>query len=362
MTATDTVSAPASDVDPSLVQSFAMKVAGDHAVASNGALAYLGDRLGLWRALASTASTTSTELAEQTGLSERYLREWLSAQAAVGYVHYDPQTRRFTFPAEHAAVLADDDSPAALAGLYEVTAAIWAGTDRLAHAFATGEGVGWQDQDPRLVTGVERFFRPLYANSLVTEWLPAVPGLVERLQRGVRVLDVGAGLGTATRMMAQAFPASTFVGVDNHEDSIRRATHAADRSGLSNVTFSTAGATDYSGEAYDVICFFDTLHDLGDPVGALRHARASLATDGIVFAVEPGAGDQLENNLHPLGLAWYSVSTSICLPGSLSQHGQAGLGAQAGPTRMLEVFAEAGFDVSRLVATTPFSLVYEARD
>jgi SAM-dependent methyltransferase len=248
-----------------------------------------------------------------------------------------------------------------MAGVYELIAAIWAGTDRLAHAFATGEGIGWQDQDPRLVSGVERFFRPLYGNSLVQDWLPAVDGLVERLHRGVRVLDMGCGLGTATRMMAQAFPASTFLGVDNHVDSIRRATHAADQSGLSNVSFRTGAATGFTGEAYDVICFFDTLHDLGDPAAALRHARDALAGDGIIFAVEPAAADQLEGNLHPLGLVWYAASTSICVPGSLSQHGHVGLGAQAGPTRTLEVFAEAGFEGAKLVASTPFNLVYEAR-
>ena len=184
-----------------------------------------------------------------------------------------------------------------------VTAAMWAGAERLAHAFATGEGVAWADQDPRVFTGVERFFRPLYASSLVPEWLPAVPGLVERLQRGVRVLDVGCGLGSATRLMAETFPASSFLGVDNHEDSIRRAVRAGERAGLTNVRFATGWATDFAGGPYDVITMFDTLHDLGDPVGALRHARASLAADGIVFAVEPGAADQLEENLHPLGLA-----------------------------------------------------------
>ena len=340
---TDTAATAVVELDLTRVQAFVMKVAGDHAVANNAVLAYLGDRLGLWRTLASMPPTTSFELADRTGLAERYLREWLAAQAAAGYLTYDPVDRRFTLPPEHAMVLADDDSPAALAGEYEVTAAMWAGAERLAHAFATGEGIRWAEQDPRAVTGVERFFRPLYASSLVPQWLPTVDGLVERLQRGARVLDVGCGLGTATRLLASAFPASSFLGVDNHQESIQGAVRTAERSGLTNVDFAVAGATDFDGGPYDVICMFDTLHDLGDPVGALRHARASLAADGIVFVVEPGAADRLEDNLHPLGLAWYACSTALCVPGSLAQTGRAALGAQAGSARTLEVFAEAGF-------------------
>ena len=362
MTMTDTAATPVAQFDLTRVQTFAMKVAGDHAVANNAALAYLGDRLGLWRALASTPATTSSELADRTGLAERYLREWLAAQAAAGYLTYDPAGQRFSLPAEHAMVLADDDSPASLAGEYEVTAAIWAGVERLAHVFVTGEGIPWADQDPRVVTGVERFFRPLYASSLVPEWIPAVDGLAERLQRGARVLDVGCGLGTPTRLMAEAFPASSFRGVDNHEESIRGAVRNAERSGLTNVDFAVAGAADFGGGPYDVICMFDTLHDLWDPIGALRHARASLAADGILFIVEPGAGDRLEDNLHPLGLAWYACSTSLCVPGSLAQGGgHAALGAQAGPARTVDVIAEAGFSVARQAAASQFNLVFEAR-
>ena len=362
MTITETAPDRVAELDLATLEAFATKVVGDHAVANNAALAYLGDRLGLWRALASVPSTTSAELAGQTGLAERYLREWLAAQAAAGYLTYDPVAQRFTLPAEHAMVLADDDSPAALAGEYEVTAAIWAGIERLAHVFVTGEGIPWADQDPRVATGVERFFRPLYTSSLVPEWLPAVDGLVERLRRGVRVLDVGCGLGTATRLMAQEFPASSFLGIDNHEESIRGANRNAERSGLANVDFTVASAADFGGGPYDVICMFDTLHDLSDPVGALRHARASLAADGNLFIVEPGASDRLEENLHPLGLAWYACSTALCVPGSLVRSGgQVSLGAQAGPARTLEVLAEAGFAGARQAAATQFNLVFEAR-
>lgn len=347
-------------VDEGVVEAFAMKVATDQAAGSNSMLVHLGDRLGIWGALASLGSTTSERLAERTGLAERYLREWLSAQAAAGYLVYEPAGRTFTLPAEHAAVLADDSSPAALIGGFDLTAAIWAGVDRLAHAFATGEGIGWHEQDPRLFTACERFFRPLYAGSLVGTWLPAVDGLVERLQQGMRVLDVGCGLGTPTLMMAEAFPASTFVGVDYHDESVRRASYAAELAGRDNVSFEQAGATDFGG-TYDLVCYFDALHDLGDPVGALRHARSHLAQGGLVLAVEPGAADGLEGNLHPLGVSWYAGSTALCVAGSLSQEGTAALGAQAGAARLLQVLDEAGFSLARQVVQTPFNLVLEAR-
>jgi len=350
------------ELDLEQVEAFAQKVATDQAITSNAVLAYLGDRLGLWRTLAETDAVTSEELAGRTGLAERYLREWLAAQAAAGYLAYEPHTRRFRLSAEHAAVLADDDSPAALAGGFEFNAAIWATVDRLAHAYTTGEGIGWHEQDPRLFPAVERFFRPLYRTSVIDAWLPAVDGLVDRLQRGIRVLDVGCGFGTATLLIGHAFPASTVVGVDNHGDSIRRASLAAEQVGApDNVTFTQADAHEYGGGPYDLICFFDTVHDLGDPVGALQHARSALAPDGVVFVVEPAAADALEDNLHPLGLGWYASSATVCLPGSLSQPGHAGLGAQAGPSQLIEVVTRAGFSVTRQVAATPFNLVFEAR-
>jgi SAM-dependent methyltransferase len=361
MTTTDDRPAPA--VDLARVEAFATKLAGDQGVAANAVLAYLGDRLGLWRALAGVPAATAAELADRTGLAERYLREWLAAQAAAGYLEYDPATGSFTLPAEHAAVLADDDSPAAMAGGFEFVAAGWAIADRLAHAFATGEGIGWHTHDPRLWTAVERNFRPFYTGSLVPEWLPALDGVVEKLRAGARVLDVGCGLGTATVLMAEAFPASTFTGIDAHDESVRRATAAAARAGVSDrVTFRTAGAeTAAAGGRYDLVCFFDTLHDLGDPVGALRAARAALTADGAVLAVEPNAGDAVEDNLHPGGLIWYTSSLLVCLPGSLSQPGAAGLGAQAGPARLTAAFREAGFGTARVAATAPYHLVIEGR-
>jgi hypothetical protein len=283
-----------SAVDFALLEQFAGKIAGDQAVATNATLVYLGDKLGLWKALASVDSATSAELADRTGLAERYLREWLSAQAAAGYVLYDPAARRFSLPVEHAAVLAEDDSLASLIGTFEFTSAVWASTDRLAHAYATGDGIGWHEHDPRLFSAVERFFCPLYAASLVGEWIPTVAGLTEKLQAGARVLDVGCGLGTATLMLAEAFEQSTFTGIDYHDESIRRARAAAARSDAgARVTFEVAQADADPGERYDVICFFDALHDMGNPVAALEQAKASLAPGGIVFAVEPGASDKL---------------------------------------------------------------------
>jgi SAM-dependent methyltransferase len=350
------------ELDEAAIEEFAGKVAADQAVATNAVLVYLGDTLGLWRGLAAVTDATSQELADRTGLAERYVREWLAAQAAAGYLHYTPGTGRFRLPAEHAAVLADDDSPAALGGGWEFVAAVWAVTDRLASAYTTGNGFGYDDQDPRLATAVERFFRPLYRTSLVQEWLPAVDGLVERLRSGIRVLDVGCGLGTATVLMAEHFPASSFVGIDVHAESLHRAAQAAEEAGLSDrVRFCRADGQEFDGGPYDLVCYFDALHDMGDPRAALREAREVLAADGVVLAVEPAASDRLEDNLDVLGLSWYASSATACLPSSLGQAGQAGLGAQAGPARLLEVFADAGFPHARTAATTMFNLVIEAR-
>lgn len=346
-------------IDSAQVEQFVLKVATDLGTAHNSVLAYLGDRLGLWTALASNPGSTSTQLATHTGLAERYLREWLAAQAAAGYVVYEPAGGTFTLPGEHAAVLADPDSPVFMAAGFEVIAAVWASVDKLAHGYATGQGVGWHEHDSRLFTGFERFFRPVYRNALVSEWLTAVPGLVEKLESGVRVLDVGCGLGTATAIMAEAFPESTFTGVDYHEESVRRARLAARGAGVSDrVSFAVGEATSYEGE-FDVICLFDTLHDLGDPVGALAHARTHLSPGGWVVAVEPNAGDRLEDNLHPLGLTWYASGHSLCVANSLSQQGEA-LGAQAGPTRTLEAFADGGFPDARVVTQTMLNMVVAA--
>lgn len=352
--------AAADAVDLSDVEEFALKVAGDRAIAYHSILVYLGDRLGLWHQLASVDRVTSHELAQRTGLSERHLREWLATQAAAGYLSYDAASESFGLSAEHALVLADEDSPAAGIAGFEVIAAIWASIDRLANAYTTGEGLAWHEHDARLFTGVDRFYATFYRSSLLTEWLPAVDGLTERLETGIRVADVGCGLGSATILMAQAFPASTFVGIDYHEESVRRATAAAVAAGVSDrVQFLVGDASEYVGE-FDLVCYFDAVHDMGDPVGALGHARSALAPGGQVFAVEPYAEDTLEANLtNPVALTFYAASSALCVPHSVSDGGAA-LGAQAGPARLTAALADAGFRGARVAAATPYNLVLTA--
>lgn len=348
-------------IDLTAVEEFYGKVAVDQAAAYNAVLAYLGDRLGLWRTLASVESATSAELAERSGLAERYLREWLSAQAAAGYVTYDAATGSFAMSPEAAMVLADETGPAFAGATYEVIAAVWASTDRLAHAWTTGEGVAWDEHDARLYRGVDRFYSVAYRTSLVAEWLPAVDGLVERLESGIRVADVGCGLGTATILMAEAFPRSTFVGIDSHEESVRRARVAAQGAGVADrVTFEVGDASSYAG-AFDLVCFFDAVHDMGDPVGVLAHARSLLAPGGVAFAVEPYAEDTLEDNLlNPVALPFYAASSCLCVPHSIADGGAA-LGAQAGPGKLTAAFVDAGFTTARIAATTVGNLVIEGR-
>ena len=344
---------------PADVEAFMGKVAADQAAAYHAVLAYLGDRLGLWQALASVPATTSAELAARSGLAERYVLEWLSGQAAAGYVTYDGATERFSLPTAHAQVLADEGSPFTMVATYEVISAVWASVDRLAHAYATGEGVGWHEHDSRLFTGVERFFRTAYRNALLTEWLPAVDGLVEQLEAGISVVDVGCGLGTSTIMMAEAFPSSHFVGVDYHDESVRRAQAAAEAVGVADrVEFRVADAMSYEGH-YDLAIFFDALHDMGDPVGAVAHARSLLAAGGRVLAVEPFAEDTLERNLaNPVAAVFYAASSCLCVPNSVSQGGSA-LGAQAGPARLIETVEAGGFSSARVAAATPYNLLIE---
>ena len=348
--------------DVAAMLAFAQKVFADQAVAKGTALAYVGERLGLWAALAAAGPVTSEELARHTGFAERYLREWLASQAAAGYLDYDAVGGRFTLSAERAAVLADETSPVTMAGGLPLAAAIWAGTERLAESFRTGRGIGWGDQDPRLFGAVDRCFAPLYRLSLVGEWLPALDGVVERLSAGARVLDVGCGLGSSARLIAEAFPNSTVLGVDPHAESIREAERAAVTHGVADrVRFAVGTATEYPAQGWDLICFFDSLHDMGDPLSAARHARSAVAVDGTVMFVEPAAGDRVEDNLHPIGLAYYAASTALCVPGSLAQDGGAALGALAGGERLTGLLAEAGFSRVRVAQRGDFNLIIEAR-
>ena len=326
--------------------------------ASNAALVIIGDKLGLFRALAA-GDMTSAALAEKTGTHERYVREWLSSQAASGFVTYNAATGTFSMSAEQAAVFAIEDSPVHMAGGFYPLSAIYCDEPRLTEAFKTGKGVGWGEYCNCLFCGVARFFRPGYKAHLVADWLPALDGVVAKLERGARVADVGCGHGVSTMLMADAFPNSEFVGIDFHEASVA---HATKHSGaLRNVRFEAARAQDFKGSGYDLVTIFDALHDMGDPVGAVAHIRDSLNTDGTLMLVEPMAGDRLEDNLNPVGRIFYASSTNICVPTSLNQEVGAALGAQAGEKRLSEVIRQGGFGRVRKATATPFNMVLEAR-
>ena len=348
-------------VNEAAVQDFAMRAMGDIGAALTASLVVIGDKLGLYRAM-TAGPATSAELAKRTETSERYVREWLNGQAAAGYVEYDPATGRYTLPEANAVCLADDESPACVLGGFQGMTAAMRAAPRIAEAFRSGEGVGWHEHDPDLFVGVERFFRPGYNAHLIDSWIPALDGVREKLERGARVADVGCGHGASTIIMGKAFPRSTFVGFDYHQPSIDAARGRARRAGLNgSVAFETAAAKAFPGKDYDLVTCFDCLHDMGDPVGAARHVCESLAPDGTMMLVEPFAHDEVERNLNPIGRLFYSVSTLVCTPGSLSQEVGAALGAQAGEKRLRSVLKEAGFTRVRRATETPFNLVIEAR-
>ncbi|QBI18506.1 class I SAM-dependent methyltransferase [Egibacter rhizosphaerae] len=348
--------------DEDRVAQFIGQVIGDLGAGVSGALARIGHRLGLYRAMAGAGPVTPAELAERTGTVERYVREWLANQAAGGYVTYDPAAARYALPAEHALVLADEDSPAYMAGAFDTMAATWAVHGRVERAFQTGEGVGWHEQDPLLFAATECFFAPQYRANLVPVWIPALDGVEARLEAGARVADVGCGHGVTTILLAQAYPNAELVGFDYHEASVEVARKRAVEAGVGDrVEFKVASATDFPGEGYDLVCFFDALHDTGDPVAAAAHTRQGLAGDGTVLLVEPYAADRVEDNLNPLGRVGYGMSTLVCTPGALSQPGGMALGAQAGEAESRCVFEQAGFSRFRRAAETPVHLVFEAR-
>jgi SAM-dependent methyltransferase len=347
-------------IDPTTLERFVGRAVDEVGATLNAALVVLGDRLGLYRALADAGPLTPAELAARTGTRERYVREWLSAQAAGGYVAYDDG--RFSLPAEHAIALTDESSPAYLPGFFEIALGAVLDSPRITEAVRSGEGVGWHEHNAHVHDGCERFFRPGYNANLVASWLPALDGVVEQLERGARVADVGCGHGASTILMAQAFPRSVFAGSDYHAESIEAARRAAREAGVDDrVRFDVAPAAGYDGDGYALVTMFDCLHDMGDPVGAARHVLRTLAPDGAWMIVEPAAGDRLEDNLNPVGRAYYGFSTLLCTPASLSQDVGLALGAQAGPARIEAVVREAGFTTFRRVAETPFNLVFEAR-
>jgi 2-polyprenyl-3-methyl-5-hydroxy-6-metoxy-1,4-benzoquinol methylase len=352
-----TVAEPAV-LDEKKLMDFVFRAVDEVGATLNAALVVMGDKLGLYRALAGAGPLTSAELAAKTGTSERYIREWLNGQAAGGYVDYDPESSRYTLPPEQTVALTDAESPAYLPGFFQIAL----DSPRVTEVVRSGEGLGWHEHVHDVHEGCERFFRPGYNANLISAWLPALDGVVEKLEQGARVADVGCGHGASTILMAKAFPRSTFVGSDYHEGSIETARVRAEEAGVGDrVSFEAAPAAGHPGSDYDLVTMFDCLHDMGDPVGAARHVRELLAPDGTWMIVEPAAGDSVEENLNPVGRAYYGFSTLLCTPASLSQDVGLALGAQAGEARIREVVEAAGFTRFRRVAETPFNLVFEAR-
>src|SRR5205807_7985854 len=349
-------------VDGDKLMQFVFRAVDEVGATLNAALVVMGDRLGLYRALAGTGGLSAEELAARTGTAARYAREWLNARAAGGYVAYDADEGRYTLPPEQTAALTDPDSPAYLRGFFQLAVGSVLDSPKIIDAARNGDGVGWHAHVHDVHEGCERFFRPGYNAHLISEWLPALDGVVEKLERGALVADVGCGHGASTVLMAQAFPNSTFVGSDYHADSIETARARAQEAGVADrVQFVVEPAAAYAGSGYDLVTTFDCLHDMGDPVGASRHVLGTLKPDGTWMIVEPYAGDRVEDNLNPVGRAYYSFSTLLCTPASLSQDVGLALGAQAGEARIREVVESAGFTRFRRVAETPFNLVFEAR-
>jgi SAM-dependent methyltransferase len=338
------------------------RLVGDVGAAMSGALVVLGDKVGIFKAMADGTPMSVQDLAKKTGIKERYLREWLSAQAAADYVAYDEKTDRFSLTPEQAMVFAEENSPAFFVGAFEVVQSMWMDEPKVADAFRTGKGLGWHEHSTCLFRGTERFFRPGYNSHLVNEWIPALAGVEAKLKAGASVADVGCGHGASTILMAQAYPASHFTGFDYHGPSIERAKAAAQDAGVADrVTFQQGSAAEFPGRGYDMVAMFDCLHDMGDPVGAGRHVKETLGPNGTWLIVEPFANDHLKDNLNPVGRVYYGASTMICTPASLSQEVGLGLGAQAGEMKLRKVALDAGFTHFRRATETPFNMVFEVR-
>jgi 2-polyprenyl-3-methyl-5-hydroxy-6-metoxy-1,4-benzoquinol methylase len=334
----------------------------DFGATFHAALVQIGDKLGLYKALAAGGPMTSAQLAERTHTDERYVREWLSSQAAGGYVTYDPASAHFSLSEEQAFALADENSPAFLPGAFQLALAATRSVKQITERFQSGHGFGWHEHDPDLFEGTERFFRPGYAMHLVQEWIPALEGVDTKLRAGAKVADVGCGLGASTILMAQAYPKSSFIGYDYHQGSVDAAVERAKKAGVADrVKFAVGRAKDFPGNDHDFVTFFDCLHDMGDPAGASKHVHQSLKKDGTWMIVEPFAGDKLEENLNPVGRIFYSASTLLCTPCSKAQEVGLALGAQSGEKRMKEVVMSGGFSRFRRATQTPFNLIYEVR-
>jgi SAM-dependent methyltransferase len=351
-------------MDEEKMMAFVDKAVADVGAVLGGAMVVIGDMLGLYRSMAGAGSLTPAQLAARTATSERYVREWLSAQAARGYVSYDgvgAGDGLFSLPAEHAVPLTDETSAACVIGAFEIAVGSVYATDTIAERFRSGDGFAWGAHDTHVLGGCERFFRPGYLNHLASSWIPALDGVEAQLTAGARIADVGCGHGASTLLLAQAYPASTVVGFDAHEGSIEAARKRAAEAGLSDrVRFEVGSATTFPG-THDLVCFFDCLHDMGDPAGACAHVKDRLAAGGTLLLVEPFAADDLAGNLNPVGAAYYGFSTLLCTPSSLSKDVGTALGAQAGEARLREIVIGAGFKTFRRAAQTPFNIVLEAK-
>ena len=348
-------------IDMNKLNAFIGQFVTDLGAAAHAGMVVIGEKLGLYKALAGHPQT-SAQLASKTKTDERYLREWLSSQAAGGYINYDEKTGKFSLSEEQAFALATEDSPAYVPGAFELALGSLAAVPRIAESFRTGAGMGWHEHVDGVFHGCEKFFRPGYAANLVSSWIPALDGIQEKLDAGARVADIGCGKGASTILLAKAFPKSKFFGFDYHDKSIEAARESAKRNGVADrVTFEVSSAKDFPGKDYDFVAVFDCLHDMGDPVGAAKHVRQSVARDGVWMIVEPFAHDQLKDNLNPVGRVYYSFSTLLCTPCSRSQEVGLCLGAQAGEARIREVVTSAGFNRFRRATETPFNIVYEAR-
>ena len=349
-------------IDEAKLNEFMGKAVCDMGAAMHAVLVLLGDRLGLYKGMADSKPVTPAELAKRTGTHERYVREWLNANAASGYVTYDAAAGTYTLPPEQAFALAVDNSPAFLPGAFQIISACFHDAAKIEQAFQTGKGVGWHEHHHDLYHGTERFFRPNYMANLTSSWIPALSGVEEKLKQGAKIADIGCGLGSSTILMAKAYPNSKVFGFDYHEQSIEMAREAAVREGVGDrVTFEVAPAKAFPGKDYDFVAFFDSLHDMGDPAGAARHVRSTMKPDGTWMIVEPFAEDATEANHNPVGRVYYSASTLLCVPASLAQEVGTALGAQAGEGRLREVVTAGGFTHFRRAAQTPFNLVFEAK-
>jgi SAM-dependent methyltransferase len=358
----DVVAVTTNPIDMDKLHAFMGRAVGDMGAAMHAVLILLGDRLGLYKGMGDSKPVTPAELAARTGTTERYVREWLNANAASGYLTYDAATKRYTLPPEQAMALAQENSPAFLPGIFQIVASCFHDADKIEAAFRSGEGVGWHEHHHDLFHGTERFFRPGYTANLIANWIPALDGVEAKLRAGGKVADIGCGLGSSTILMAKEYPESEFYGFDYHGGSIDLAREAAAREGLGDrIHFEVASAKSYPGSGYDFVAFFDCLHDMGDPRGAAAHVHSTMKPDGTWMIVEPFAQDAVEGNHNPVGRIFYSASTLLCVPASMSQEVGAALGAQAGEGAIREVVMGGGFSRFLRATETPFNLIFEAR-